>query len=171
MKKFTKTGVEQKHLSKFINVLKITLNDHSSLQFISIGCCAVIFSHRALYRIYIFQDNTETSMIFRKLALTFFLIFLSPLAMAYGIGNGKIGLFMVHSGDKLFFTMESISGQPTCASSGSGKFSVSLLTKDGQAMYLMLLSAKEQERSLTVVGTNDCTITATREDVYRIHYP
>jgi len=72
-----------------------------------------------------------------------------------GTASGKVTQLMVHGGELLIFTIETPVNMHPCATVG-GAWAISLSNATGKGMLAMLLSAKAQNLTVYVHGTNNC---------------
>ena len=88
-----------------------------------------------------------------------------------GTGDGKVSQITAHSENGngegvVMFQTEVNSNKPACSSAFNGShWTFSLEKESGKAMYSLLLTAYAQQKSVSVVGYDNCNIWPDRESV------
>lgn len=84
-------------------------------------------------------------------------------------GSGKIQQILAHTyggngAGVIMFKTEVNANKAECSTAGNGsQWAFSLESEYGKAMYSLLLTAQAQNKTVSVVGMNDCSAWADRE--------
>lgn len=88
----------------------------------------------------------------KLLSILFVWVAMANAAFA-GVSSGQVTQVMAHVGDIIIFEAGSHTGKPACSTSGDG-WALSLSTNTGRSMYALILMARAQGKTITVVGEN-----------------
>jgi hypothetical protein len=108
---------------------------------------------------------------FLKSFVLFSIAFL-PLAASCGNTTGSVVQLQVSQGTNnnvYLITTGVNSSVPACASA-TGKYVFDISTAPGKAVYAGVLSAKLTNNTITVVGSNTCTLDASSENVVQVQF-
>lgn len=80
-----------------------------------------------------------------------------------GTGTGKIQRVYTAAPNLIFVNMETVAGQPFCAS--AAEFAIDPGTPIGKNTYALLLTAYALGVDIHIEGSNDCTVKGDRESI------
>ena len=111
---------------------------------------------------------------FKKCLKSFVLISIALLPLAASCGNttGSVVQLQVFQGtnNNVYLTTTGVnSSVPACASA-TGKYVFDISTAPGKAVYSGILAAKLTNNTITVVGSNTCTLDASSENVVQVQF-
>lgn len=79
-----------------------------------------------------------------------------------GSSSGAVSMLMVHSPEIVIFRAGTHLNKPACSTAGED-WAISLNSHSGRAIYAMLLTAKSQNKNVTVIGQGICSAWGDRE--------
>ncbi|CAM3839790.1 MULTISPECIES: hypothetical protein [Delftia] len=85
------------------------------------------------------------------------------IAATAGTSSGKVTTLIVNADNYLFFTAGIKTGSPACGN--NNQWAINLGTAQGKSIYVMLLAAQMQDKSVTIFGKQTCKEWGDREDV------
>jgi len=97
----------------------------------------------------------------KTLAAIFFIT--QAVAATAGTSSGKVTTLIVNADNYLFFTAGTKTGSPACGN--NNQWAINLGTAQGKSIYVMLLAAQMQDKSVTIFGKQSCKEWGDREDV------
>ena len=80
-----------------------------------------------------------------------------------GTSAGKVSTMIVNAQNYLFFTAGVKTGSPACGN--NNQWAINLGTPKGKSIYVMLLAAQMQDKTVTIYGNQTCNEWGDREDV------
>ncbi|MDR0203806.1 MAG: hypothetical protein LBJ40_16785 [Delftia acidovorans] len=98
----------------------------------------------------------------KTIAAIFFMT--QALAVTAGSSSGKVTTLIVNSENYLFFNAGAKTGSPACGN--NQQWAINLSTPKGKSIYVMLLAAQMQDKTVTIYGNQTCNEWGDREDVY-----
>jgi len=98
----------------------------------------------------------------KKILITLFLSCQGFGAMA-GTSSGKVTSIIINASNYLFFTAGTKTGSPACGN--NNQWAINLGTAKGKSIYVMLLAAQTQDKTVSIYGNQTCNEWGDREDV------